>query len=81
MCVNPGYGGQKFIPTSIQKIMDLKSMIGKRQIDIEVDGGINLTTAPQVIEAGANVLVAGSYTFKGDVLENIKNIQVLFPNI
>ena len=81
MCVNPGYGGQEFIPASIQKIKDTYKMIGDRSIDIEVDGGINLITAPQVIEAGANILVAGSYTFNGDVLENIKNIKAVFPNV
>ncbi len=80
MCVNPGYGGQKFIPNSIQKIKDTRKLIGDKNIDIEVDGGINLLTAPQVIEAGANVLVAGSYTFNGDVVENIKNIKAVFPN-
>lgn len=80
MCVNPGYGGQRFIPASIQKIKETRKMIGDRKIDIEVDGGINLTTAPEVIQAGANILVAGSYTFKGNVLENIKNIKAVFPN-
>ena len=81
MCVNPGYGGQKFIPNSIQKIKDTRKLIGDKNIDIEVDGGINLFTAPKVIEAGANVLVAGSYTFDGDILENIKKIKAVFPNV
>ena len=81
MCVNPGYGGQKFIPNSIQKIKDTRKLIGDKNIDIEVDGGINLFTAPKVIEAGANILVAGSYTFDGDILENIKKIKAVFPNV
>ncbi|MCS6886277.1 MAG: ribulose-phosphate 3-epimerase [Acidobacteriota bacterium] len=65
MSVNPGFGGQKFIPTSIDKIRRLKSMITTRQlrVAIEVDGGIDLTTAPLVVEAGADWLVAGSAIF------------------
>lgn len=75
MTVNPGYGGQSFIPACYQKIRDLKSMIGDRPIDIQVDGGINLETAPKAVAAGANVLVAGSFTFKGDVAENLKSLR------
>ena len=65
MSVNPGFGGQKFIPSSLQKIRDAKSLIkiSQRVIFIEVDGGINEDTAPLVIEAGADVLVAGSAVF------------------
>jgi len=65
MSVNPGFGGQKFIPSSLQKIRDAKSLIkiSQRVIFIEVDGGINENTAPLVIEAGADVLVAGSAVF------------------
>jgi ribulose-phosphate 3-epimerase len=65
MSVNPGYGGQKFIPAAIDKIRNLRAMAGGRQIDIEVDGGITPETAPLVARAGANVLVAGSAVFKG----------------
>jgi ribulose-phosphate 3-epimerase len=65
MSVNPGYGGQKFIPAAIDKIRNLRAMAGGRPIDIEVDGGITPETAPLVVRAGANVLVAGSAVFKG----------------
>lgn len=75
MTVNPGYGGQSFIPACYDKIRDLKEMIAHRPIDIQVDGGINLETAKKAVAAGANVLVAGSFTFKGDVAENIRNLR------
>jgi ribulose-phosphate 3-epimerase len=65
MTVNPGFGGQVFIPSVLDKIRRIKAMIGDRPIDIEVDGGITPMTAPLVAEAGANVLVAGSAVFKG----------------
>ncbi|HLL28421.1 MAG TPA: ribulose-phosphate 3-epimerase [Xanthobacteraceae bacterium] len=65
MSVNPGYGGQKFIPAAVDKIRNLRVMAGGRPIDIEVDGGITPETAPLVARAGANVLVAGSAVFKG----------------
>jgi ribulose-phosphate 3-epimerase len=65
MSVNPGFGGQAFIPASIDKIARLRALAGGRPIDIEVDGGITPETAPQVAGAGANVLVAGSAVFKG----------------
>ena len=62
MTVNPGFEGQKFMPEVVTKIKELKNALDKRglTVDIEVDGGINLETAPEVIKAGANVLVAGS---------------------
>jgi ribulose-phosphate 3-epimerase len=63
MSVNPGFGGQKFIPAVIDKIRRLKALIGTRPITIEVDGGITPETAPLVIEAGASALVAGSAIF------------------
>jgi ribulose-phosphate 3-epimerase len=65
MTVNPGFGGQAFIPAMLDKIRRLKAMIGDRPIDIEVDGGITAETAGAVAEAGANVLVAGTAVFKG----------------
>jgi ribulose-phosphate 3-epimerase len=65
MTVNPGYGGQSFIPAMVEKIRALKLMIGDRPIDLEVDGGITPETAPRAVAAGANVLVAGSAVFKG----------------
>jgi len=65
MSVNPGFGGQAFIPAAIDKVARLRAMAGGRPIDIEVDGGITPETAPKVVRAGANVLVAGSAVFKG----------------
>ena len=65
MTVNPGFGGQKFIHSQIEKIATLKSMIGDRPIHIEIDGGVTTQTAPLVTAAGADVLVAGSAVFKG----------------
>ncbi|WP_321336049.1 ribulose-phosphate 3-epimerase [Breoghania sp.] len=65
MSVNPGFGGQKFIPAVIDKIARIRAMIGDRPIDIEVDGGVTAETAPLVSAVGANVLVAGSAVFKG----------------
>ena len=66
MTVNPGFGGQSFISNVLPKIKELKNMINNRglEVDIEVDGGVNDKTVKDVIEAGANVLVAGSYVFK-----------------
>jgi len=64
MSVNPGFGGQAFIPAAIDKISDLRAMAAGRPIDIEVDGGITPETTPRVVAAGANVLVAGSAVFK-----------------
>ena len=65
MTVNPGFGGQKFIQSQIDKIARLRGMIGDRPIHIQVDGGVDATTAPLVAKAGADVLVAGSAVFKG----------------
>lgn len=75
MSVNPGYGGQSFIEKTIDKIKDLKDMVKDYPIDIQIDGGINLETAPRVVKAGANVLVAGSFVFKGDVAKNISDLR------
>lgn len=65
MTVNPGFGGQAFIPAVVDKIRRVKALVGSRPIDIEVDGGVTPETAPLVVAAGANVLVAGSAVFKG----------------
>jgi ribulose-phosphate 3-epimerase len=65
MSVNPGFGGQSFIPAAIEKIARLRAMASGRPIDIEVDGGVTPETAPAVVQAGANVLVAGSAVFRG----------------
>ena len=65
MSVNPGFGGQSFINSSIDKITAVKELISSKPINIQVDGGVNNSIAPQVIKAGANVLVAGSAIFSG----------------
>jgi ribulose-phosphate 3-epimerase len=76
MTVNPGFGGQKFIPAMTEKIRRLRAMIGDRPIHLEVDGGIDAGTAPLVLEAGANVLVAGSAIFgKSDYAAAIRSLR------
>lgn len=65
MTVNPGFGGQAFISAVVDKVRRVKALVGDRPIDIEIDGGITPETAPLVVAAGANVLVAGSAVFKG----------------
>ncbi|MEX0591509.1 MAG: ribulose-phosphate 3-epimerase, partial [Xanthobacteraceae bacterium] len=78
MTVNPGFGGQSFLPAMVDKIRALRQMIGVRPIDLEVDGGITPETAPAVVAAGANVLVAGSAVFKGGKPEIYrKNISAI----
>ena len=82
MTVNPGFGGQKYIESCTRKIRGLKRMISERdlEIDIEVDGGIKLDNVQKVLEAGANVIVAGSAVFGGDVEQNVKDfLKVLNP--
>ncbi|MFD0859313.1 ribulose-phosphate 3-epimerase [Roseovarius aquimarinus] len=70
MTVNPGFGGQKFIHSQIEKVRSLRAMIGDRPIHIEIDGGMTPETAPLMAEAGADVLVAGSGVFKGGSVQN-----------
>ena len=65
MTVNPGFGGQKFIQSQVAKVAALRSLIGDRPVHIEIDGGVTVDTAPLVVAAGADVLVAGSAVFKG----------------
>ena len=78
MSVNPGFGGQSFINSSIDKIIAVRDLVSCKPINIQVDGGINNEIAPQVIKAGANVLVAGSAIFSGSDLVNYrKNIDSL----
>ncbi|HTK13827.1 MAG TPA: ribulose-phosphate 3-epimerase [Xanthobacteraceae bacterium] len=80
MSVNPGFGGQAFIKTTVEKIQRLALMIGGRPIDIEVDGGVSPETAGLVVAAGANVLVAGNAVFKpngGDYAKNIAAIRMV----
>ena len=73
MTVNPGFGGQKLIPYSIDKVADLKKMIEKTgtKADIEVDGGINLENCTKLMDAGANIIVAGNAVFSGEIGENV----------
>src|SRR4029079_4619662 len=77
MSVNPGFGGQSFIPATIEKIRATRDLVQGRDIDIEVDGGITAETAPLVVRAGANALVAGSAGFKGDAKDYGKNISLI----
>lgn len=77
MTVNPGFGGQKFIPAMLPKIASLRALIADRPIDIQVDGGITDETAGEVIASGANVLVAGSAVFKGGAASYRANIDAL----
>jgi ribulose-phosphate 3-epimerase len=65
MSVNPGFGGQKFIPAALDKLREVRALVGARPIDIEIDGGVTADNAAQVVQAGANVLVAGNAVFKG----------------
>jgi ribulose-phosphate 3-epimerase len=76
MSVNPGFGGQSFIPSMIEKIKKIKQMIGNRPIEIEVDGGVVAGNAKEIAAAGANVLVAGSAVFKtSDYAGNIAALR------
>ena len=79
MSVNPGFGGQSFISSQLRKIEAIAKMIAKsgRAIDLEVDGGIDTITAPQAVDAGANVLVAGTASFKGGPDRYAANIREL----
>ena len=79
MSVNPGFGGQSFIPSQLEKIAELRRRIDRtgRPIELEVDGGINAETAPQVVAAGADVLVAGTATFAGGPAAYAENIRRL----
>ena len=78
MSVNPGFGGQSFIPTVVDKIARIHDMLGGRDVDIEVDGGITPETAPSVVAAGATALVAGSAVFKGGSIDAYRdNIQAI----
>lgn len=75
MTVNPGFGGQKLIPYALDKIRDARRMLESRHLkaDIEADGGVTLDNARELLDAGANILVAGSAVFSGDARENVKS--------
>ncbi len=83
MSVNPGFGGQRFIPTSLKKIEKLREMKGKLNPNllIEVDGGIKPNNVEPVLRAGAEVIVSGSGVFKGNILENIKSFKEKFKSL
>lgn len=74
MSVNPGYGGQAFIPYTLQKLDQLRDILSARHLktDVEVDGGIKLMNVTDVLDAGANIIVAGSAIFHGDIQENVQ---------
>ena len=76
MSVNPGFGGQAFIPAALDKLREVRTLVGARPIDIEIDGGITPENTARVVQAGANVLVAGSAVFKsGNYKANIAGIR------
>lgn len=74
MSVNPGFGGQKLIPYTLDKVADLREIISEKnlKIDIEIDGGVTIENIDKVIEAGANIIVAGSAVYKGDSADNVE---------
>ena len=83
MTVNPGLGGQKLIPYTLDKVRELKALLDREKIkaDIEVDGGINLSNVSAAMAAGANVIVAGSAVFGGDIRENVtKFLEIMQEN-
>ncbi len=83
MSVEPGFGGQAFIPESLEKIKTLRNLLDEKNLDadIEVDGGIYLTNVKEVLAAGANVIVAGSAVFNGNIEENVKGfMEILKAN-
>jgi ribulose-phosphate 3-epimerase len=77
MSVNPGFGGQSFIPAAVEKVRRLRAMAAGRPIDIEVDGGVTAETAPDLVRAGANALVAGSAIFAGGPAAYRANIAAI----
>ncbi len=79
MTVEPGFGGQSYLPASTEKIRELRRMVEERglNVDIEVDGGIKKENLSEVLGAGANVIVAGSAIFAGDIEQNVKDFQVI----
>ena len=83
MTVEPGFGGQTLIPETIDKVRKLRQMIDSKnkKIHIQVDGGIYLENLPEVLEAGANIIVAGSAVFKGDIKENVRGFLKIFDDV
>ena len=83
MSVNPGFGGQKYIPTMTEKIKALKKMIDERglEIDIEIDGGVTPDNVKEILEAGANVIVAGSAVFGKNITEQVEKFHKAFEEV
>lgn len=80
MSVEPGFGGQSFIPGTLDKIRDMKTMLiqrGLSQVDIEVDGGVDSSNLKEILEAGANVIVAGTAFFGGDIAANGRKLNAI----
>mgnify|MGYP001480220747 CR=1 FL=1 len=77
MSVNPGFGGQSFIPSAVDKVARVKALIGERPVVIEVDGGVTVDTAPAIVRAGARALVAGSAVFRGGESAYAPNIAAI----
>ena len=82
MTVNPGFGGQKLIPYTVEKVRDLKKLMEQtgHKADIEVDGGVNLENVATLMDAGANIIVAGSAVFNGDIDENVQRFLGILQN-
>ena len=82
MTVNPGFGGQKLIPYTLDKVKELKALLNreKLKVDIEVDGGINLSNVEEAMDAGANIIVAGSAVFKGNIEQNVTGFLDVMQN-
>lgn len=82
MTVHPGFGGQKLIPETLDKVRELRKMLNERglETDIQVDGGIYASNVKEALDAGANVIVAGSAVFKGDAGENTKELMEILKN-
>ncbi len=76
MCVHPGFGGQKFIPESLDKIRAIRAMLNEKNLetDIQVDGGVYVENVREVLDAGANVIVSGSAVFRGDAEKILQNL-------
>ena len=83
MTVQPGLGGQKYMDECTEKIQELRELVDKENlnVDIEVDGGINEDTLETVMKAGANIFVAGSWVFNGDIATNVRHIKEQIDNI
>lgn len=79
MSVNPGFGGQEFIPETLEKLKDMRKLVTEsgKDIDIEVDGGITLSNVKEILDAGANVIVSGSSVFKDDIPANVKAFEAI----